>query len=80
MGYIWRDHIGYAYVIYVWTWRMGWSIGVRCINLISVILRLYDGYGYVIIRSLMITLLYSIFVFLAEVYAILVSSLLLLSD
>ena len=39
-----EDHIGYAYVVYVWTWRIGWSIGVRYIYLISVILNVYGGY------------------------------------
>ena len=44
---MWRTYIGYAYVVYVWTGRIVWSIGVRYIYLISVILNVYGGYTYI---------------------------------
>jgi hypothetical protein len=39
---IWRR---VNYVVYVWTGRMCWGVGVRYIYLISVILHVYGGYG-----------------------------------
>ena len=44
---VWRTYIGCAYVVYVWTGRIVWSIGVRYIYLISVILHVYGGYTYI---------------------------------
>jgi hypothetical protein len=41
-GILWRDHIGYAYLIYVWTWHIGWNIGIRYI-FGFIIPDLYDG-------------------------------------
>ena len=53
---IWRTYIGYAYVVYVWTRRIGWSIGVRYIYLISVFYNTVDmAYDY---NSLTACLLY----------------------
>ena len=40
---IWRR---VNYVVYVWTGRMCWGVGVRYIYLISVILNVYGGYIY----------------------------------
>ena len=55
---IWRTYIGYAYVVYVWTWRIGWSVGVRYIDLISVFYNAVDiAYDY---NSLTACLLYLI--------------------
>ena len=62
---IWRR---VNYVVYVWTGRMCWGVGVRYIYLISVILNVYGGYVYVIIRSQHIYFPYSIFVFIVEMY------------
>ena len=45
-----------------------WGVGVRYIYLISVILNVYGGYVYVIIRSQDINFTYSMFVFIVEMY------------
>ena len=42
--YVWDIWRRVNYVVYVWTGRIGWSIGVRYIYLISVILNVYGGY------------------------------------